>query len=152
MALFLTGDAGDEDEVIDAEKAKLVTFCRSANSDTDRENYENMGMRFIAKYNTDFWEIVSKEFDKDYFYQGDLERYAKQLEAVGKNVAIRMNNGHDITRGRLAFLYGLSSESFSKNNVDSTDNSGRASEKTIDDASKNFAAVLEKPPKSNEGY
>ena len=63
MTLFLTGDAGDEDEVIDAEKAKLVTFCRSANSDTDRENYENMGMRFIAKYNTDFWEIVSKEFD-----------------------------------------------------------------------------------------
>ena len=90
---------------------------------------------FLFKYNTDFWEIVSKEFDKDYFYQGDLERYAKQL-----------------TRGRLAFLYGLSSESFSKNNVDSTDNSGRASEKTIDDASKNFAAVLEKPPKSNEGY
>ena len=69
---------------------------------------------FLFKYNTDFWEIVSKEFDKDYFYQGDLERYAKQLEAVGKNVAIRMNNGHDITRGRLAFLYGLSSESFSK--------------------------------------
>ena len=42
---------------------------------------------FLFKYNTDFWEIVSKEFDKDYFYQGDLERYAKQLEAVGKNVA-----------------------------------------------------------------
>ena len=84
MALFLTGDAGDEDEVIDAEKAKLVTFCRSENSDTDRENYEKHGHEIFYKYNTDFWEIVSKEFDKDYFYQGDLERYAKQLEAVGK--------------------------------------------------------------------
>lgn len=92
---------GDDEEVIDADKAKLVTFCRSANSNTDRENYEKHGHEILMKDNTDFWEIVSKDSDKDYFYQGNLEKYAKEMQKLGKRYRNTNENWAEYYKGTI---------------------------------------------------
>jgi len=75
----------EAEEIINIDNASLVTFCRSNNSDTDRQNYENHNKVILLKDNTDFREIVSNGNDKDYFYQGDLEAYDKLLQKTGKH-------------------------------------------------------------------
>lgn len=74
----------DAEETINVDNAKLVTFCRSNNSDTERDQYEQ-GKEILLKDNTDFYEIVSQDNDKEYFYQRDLEKYDEQLKKVGKH-------------------------------------------------------------------
>ncbi len=74
----------EAEEIINIDNASLITFCRSNNSETDRQNYENKS-EILLKDNTDFREIVSNDNDKDYFYQGDLEGYDKLLEKTGKH-------------------------------------------------------------------
>ena len=74
-----------DEEVIDKDNATLVTFCRSNNSSTERDNYEKSSTKEIyLKDNTDFIEIVSNENSKNYFYQGNLKRYDEQLRKVDK--------------------------------------------------------------------
>lgn len=75
----------EDEEIINVDNAKLITFCRSAHSDTGREVYEEATKGILLKENTDYLEIVSTENAKNYFYQGDLERYSKKLEEVGKS-------------------------------------------------------------------
>lgn len=73
---------------IDKEKATVITFCRSKNSDTVRvvndENTENKSISI--KRNTDFYDILDEESNNtnSYFYQTDLLQYAKDLEKAGK--------------------------------------------------------------------
>lgn len=71
----------EDEEIIDENESKLITFCRSRNSDTDRENYErnNSGEIFL-KDNTDFRYIVDVNKSKDYFYKGDLIKYDNELK------------------------------------------------------------------------
>ena len=75
----------EDEEVINVDNAKLITFCRSTNSDTGRGAYEEEAKEILLKENTDFLDIVSSETAKNYFYQGNLESYRKKLEAVGKS-------------------------------------------------------------------
>lgn len=74
----------DPNEEIDINNATLVTFCRSENSDRARGEYEHNIEAILLRDNTDFLEIVSPHFEKSYFYQTDLEAYAKQLEKNGQ--------------------------------------------------------------------
>lgn len=74
----------NDEEVIFENNAQLVTFCRSNNSDTNRENYEQHKEIWLTQ-NTDFLEIISNNNNKNYFYQGDLEKYAKQLHDMGRD-------------------------------------------------------------------
>lgn len=74
IKLISYGD-GDETSI---DNAKLITFCRSTNSDTGRGTYEGT-KEILLRENTDFFEIVSPEYSKNYFYHGDLEKYSKEL-------------------------------------------------------------------------
>ena len=69
----------DSNDTMDPENATLVTFCRSTNSDHNRSSYESSNKPILLRENTDFYEVVSKNFEKNYFYQGDLVTYDKQL-------------------------------------------------------------------------
>ncbi len=64
----------------------LLTFCRSTNSDTTRGIYETHHEIKLAD-NTDFLYIVDPNRDSNlnYFYQGNLEDYVKELRQQGKN-------------------------------------------------------------------
>lgn len=74
----------EDDEVINIDNARLITFCRSTNSDTGRGTYEGSKI-ILLKENSDFYEIVSPEYPKNYFYHGNLGEYSKQsLETFGK--------------------------------------------------------------------
>ena len=74
----------NENEDIDINNAKLVTFCRSSGSNTDRNSYEKK-MPILLKDNTDFNDIISTDTDKDYFYQKNLKDYAKQLKKLNRS-------------------------------------------------------------------
>ncbi|MGN0408671.1 MAG: hypothetical protein ACI4EJ_10445 [Bacteroides sp.] len=65
----------------------LTTFCRSTTSDTTRGIYESSNTTIKLDENTDFLYIVDPNRDSnlDYFYQGNLKDYAKQLEKHGKH-------------------------------------------------------------------
>lgn len=80
----------DAEEIINIDNASLVTFCRSNNSESGRQNYEHRNKEILLKDNTDFREIISNDNDKDYFYQGDLEGYDKLLKKTGQ----RYDNTH----------------------------------------------------------
>lgn len=69
----------------DYNNAKLITFGRSTNSDTNRDSYEKNGV-IVLKENTDFFDIVDPYNDapKNYFYQSNLEEYSKILEKNNK--------------------------------------------------------------------
>lgn len=73
----------DNDETIDIQNAKLVTFSRSTNSDTNRAAYES-NKEILLSENTDFSAIIDKNYDKNYFYQGDLEKFATQQRKLGR--------------------------------------------------------------------
>lgn len=73
----------EDDEIINSDNATLVTFCRSRKSNTNRDNYTSHTKIFL-KDNTDFLEIISNDNNKDYFYQGNLDKYAKQLTKVNQ--------------------------------------------------------------------
>ncbi len=72
----------DEKKITD-DAVELVTFCRSNNSDTERDNYERQKKRILLKDNTDFKEIISGEFGKDYFYQPNLIEYEEKRKKDG---------------------------------------------------------------------
>lgn len=75
-----------DEEIIDLDNATLVTFCRSNNSESQRDSYEKHNKaEILLKDNTDFLEIVSDDNNKDYFYQGNLARYDKVLQETGKH-------------------------------------------------------------------
>ena len=63
----------------------LTTFCRSNDSDTIRGLYENNNKIRLSD-NTDFLYIVDPNRDSNlnYFYQGDLRSYAKELQKQNK--------------------------------------------------------------------
>lgn len=86
------------EETIDEENAELVTFCRSHNSVTDRNNYERR-KPILLKDNTDFKDIISSENNKDYFYQGDLKQYDQDLKALGKRYENSNANWEKYYRG-----------------------------------------------------
>ena len=72
----------NDNKAIDLNNAKLVTFCRSSNSDKVRERYyRDRDIKLID--NTDFYEIMSPDYDNEYFYHGNLEKYDKDLHEVG---------------------------------------------------------------------
>lgn len=67
------------------EDITLTTFCRSTTSDTNRGIYENHHQIKLVD-NTDFMYIVDPNRDSNlnYFYQGNLKEYAKELKSQGK--------------------------------------------------------------------
>lgn len=74
----------NRDEVV-SNDIRLSTFCRSTNSDSGRSEYEVANKRpIVLKENTDFFEIISTENTKNYFYQGNLPKYADELHKLGK--------------------------------------------------------------------
>ncbi len=92
----------EDEEVIDENDSQLVTFCRSNNSDTDRDNYEKHKTKPIfMRDNTDFREIIDCEQDKDYFYKGNLAEYKKELEKIGKTYRNTNENWSKYYRGTI---------------------------------------------------
>lgn len=69
----------DDDAPLDAENATLITFCRSPDSEGSRNGYESKINAIPIKDNTDFYEVVSKDYEKDYFYQTNLVAYDELL-------------------------------------------------------------------------
>jgi len=63
----------------------LTTFCRSNTSETIRGKYETNNLIKLVD-NTDFLYIVDPNSDsnKNYFYQGNLKDYVKELKQQGK--------------------------------------------------------------------
>lgn len=75
----------DENEDVTVDDVKLITFCRSPNSSSERGAYENGNSKPIwLKENTDFLEIISDENFRDYFYQKNLPEYVKKLQTEHK--------------------------------------------------------------------
>ncbi len=68
------------------EDITLTTFCRSTTSETIRGIYENSNKIKLVD-NTDFLYIVDPNRDSNlnYFYQGNLKDYAKELQKQGKH-------------------------------------------------------------------
>lgn len=68
------------------EDSTLITFCRSTTADTDRGLYENSNEPIKLCDNTDFLYIINpnKDANLNYFYQGNLKDYAKELNRQGK--------------------------------------------------------------------
>ena len=66
--------------------AKVKTFCRSKNSDSQRTVYDNDSNRneTIVCLNTDFDSIVQPGKSLSCFYQQDLEEYQRQLSKIGE--------------------------------------------------------------------
>lgn len=75
---------------INKEKATVVTFCRSKNTDKNRvanDNVYKKSNRIIKiKDNTDFYDILDEESENtnSYFYQGNLPQYARDLKKAKK--------------------------------------------------------------------
>ena len=72
---------------IDKDKATVITFSRSKNTDkTRKSNDEKQNKSISIKDNTDFYDILDENSSNtnSYFYQSDLVQYAKDLEKVGK--------------------------------------------------------------------
>lgn len=67
------------------EDITLTTFCRSNSSETTRGKYESNHKIKLAD-NTDFLYIVDPNRDSNlnYFYQGNLKDYEKELDKHGK--------------------------------------------------------------------
>ncbi len=72
---------------IDKDKATVITFCRSRNSDVARKSSDGMYNKSIMiKDNTDFYDMLGEETQSSsYFYQGDLEKFDRRLKEVGKS-------------------------------------------------------------------
>lgn len=72
---------------IDKDKATVITFCRSKNTDKERKANDEQEIKSISiKKNTDFYDILDEESTNtnSYFYQTDLLQYAKDLQKAGK--------------------------------------------------------------------
>lgn len=91
----------DPSETIDLNNATLVTFCRSSNSEHGRSSYESVGRPILLCENTDFLEVVSKDYEKTYFYQGDLVAYDKQLRDSGERYKNSNPNWSDYYSGTI---------------------------------------------------
>lgn len=76
---------GDSDGKIDLNNATLVTFCRSSDSVHSRASYESTSRPILLRDNTDFFEVVSPDYEKNYFYQDDLLAYDKYLRKNGEH-------------------------------------------------------------------
>lgn len=69
---------------INADNAKVYTFCRSKNTDQERLMRDEGEYRSaLIRDNTDFYEILLN--DLPIFYQGNLRQYAADLRKVGKS-------------------------------------------------------------------
>lgn len=92
----------EKEEVIDKNCSKLITFCRSRNSNTNRDNYENRDTKEIfLKDNTDFRDIVDDQKAKDYFYKADLKKYDKELRKIGDKYRNTNDNWEEYYRGTI---------------------------------------------------
>lgn len=92
----------DREEVIDENNSKLITFCRSKNSDTNRDNYEKRNSKDIyLKDNTDFRYILDGSIEKDYFYQGNLVEFNNKLKETGKRYRNTNINWEQYYRGTI---------------------------------------------------
>lgn len=74
----------DFDRKMDINNATLVTFCRSRNSEHKRSRYEENNRPIFLRENSDFYEVVSPEFEKTHFYQGDLIAYDEEKKKNGE--------------------------------------------------------------------
>lgn len=91
----------DPEDTIDLDNATLVTFCRSTNSDHNRSSYESSSTPILLHDNTDFFEVVSKSFEKTYFYQNDLMAYDSQLHQNGERYRNSNPNWSSYYRGTI---------------------------------------------------
>ena len=91
----------DPEDTIDLDNATLVTFCRSTNSDHNRSSYESSSTPILLHDNTDFFEVVSKNFEKTYFYQNNLIAYDKQLQQNGERYRNSNPNWSSYYRGTI---------------------------------------------------
>lgn len=72
---------------IDKEKATVITFCRSRNTDKKRKANDGVHQKSIKiKENTDFYDILDEDSENtnSYFYQGNLPQYDKALRKTDK--------------------------------------------------------------------
>lgn len=72
---------------IDKDKATVITFCRSNNTDKNRKsNDEKKNKSISVKGNTDFYDILDEDSQNtnSFFYQTDLLQYDKDLKKIGK--------------------------------------------------------------------
>lgn len=91
----------DPNDTVDLENATLVTFCRSSNSDHNRNAYETTSRPILLRENTDFYEVLSKDYEKIYFYQGDLVDYENRLKVNGERYKNSNPNWKDFYRGTI---------------------------------------------------
>lgn len=92
----------EDEEIIDKNYSKLVTFCRSRNSSTNRNNYVSRNKKEIfLKDNTDFRDIVDDEKEKDYFYEADLKKYDEELKKIGEKYRNTNDNWEQYYRGTI---------------------------------------------------
>lgn len=91
----------DPNDTIDLENATLVTFSRSTNSDHGRNDYESTKKPILLRENTDFFEVVSKDFEKTYFYQSNLVAYDEQLQRNGEHYRNSNPNWKQFYRGTI---------------------------------------------------
>ena len=91
----------DPNDTIDLENATLVTFSRSTNSDHGRNDYESSQKPILLRENTDFFEVVSKNFEKTYFYQSNLVAYDEQLQSNGEHYKNSNPNWKQFYRGTI---------------------------------------------------
>lgn len=92
---------GDSEEKIDEHNATLVTFCRSEDSKHERSNYEENNKPILLCENSDFFEVVSKDFEKTYFYQGDLIAYDREKRKNGERYKNSNPNWEKFYRGTI---------------------------------------------------
>lgn len=72
-------------EDLDYINARVVTFCRSSNSDSERQAYDerNRDRNTLICDNTDFNNIVEPGKSKSCFYCSDLIAYQKKIKKLG---------------------------------------------------------------------
>ena len=89
---------------IDKEKATVVTFCRSKNTDKTRKSNDEKDNKSISiKKNTDFYDILdaTSANNNSYFYQTDLLQYAKDLRKIGRTYLNSTENFDEFYRGTI---------------------------------------------------
>lgn len=88
---------------IDKDKATVITFCRSRNSDTDRKVNDERQASIKIKDNTDFYDILDEDSPNtdSYFYQTDLVQYDKLLKKAGKEYKNTTRNYDNYYRGTI---------------------------------------------------
>lgn len=88
---------------INKNNAKVFTFCRSANSDTNRKANDKMHEGILISDNTDFYDILDEQSlnTNSYFYQTDLLQYDKDLRKLDKQYKNSTPNYEKYYRGTI---------------------------------------------------